>query len=65
MKIVHFISSVTYGGIEQHVHELSLDQKVNNEVIIICTHMIKPFFEKDFNVYALKNFSRNNIFYIF
>ena len=64
MKIVHFISSVTYGGIEQHVHELSLDQQVNNEVIIICTHTIKPFFEKDFNVYALKNFSRNNIFYI-
>jgi len=46
MKIVHFISSVTYGGIEQHVHELSLDQQVNNEVIIICTHTIKPFFEK-------------------
>lgn len=64
MKIIHFISSTTYGGIEQHVHELGMNQKKNNEVIIICTHIMKPFFENDFKVFSTKNFSRNNLFQI-
>ena len=36
MKIVHFINSESYGGIEQHVQELGNYQKNTHEVIIVC-----------------------------
>ena len=35
MKVVHFVLSDSFAGIEQHVDEL-LSQKLNNDSILIC-----------------------------
>lgn len=65
MKILHFVSSESYGGIEQHVKELSAFQKRTHEVIIICNEFLSQYFIDEFNVSIVKNFSRHNYFYLF
>ena len=65
MKILHFVSSESYGGIEQHVKELSAFQKSTHEVIIICNEFLSQYFVDEFNVSIVKNFSRHNYFYLF
>tara|TARA_B100000686_G_scaffold75783_2_gene81730 strand:- start:284 stop:1264 length:981 start_codon:yes stop_codon:yes gene_type:complete len=62
MKIIHFVSSFNFGGIEQHVYELATDQMENNEVIIICNDYLEPYYKDRFNVIKITNFSRRNIF---
>jgi glycosyltransferase involved in cell wall biosynthesis len=65
MKILHFVSSESYGGIEQHVKELSAFQKSTHEVIIICNEFLSQYFIDEFKVSIVKNFSRHNYFYLF
>ena len=65
MKIVHFINSESYGGIEQHVQELGTYQKNTHEVIIVCNKFLSKYFINDFKVSIVKNFSRHNYFYLF
>ena len=65
MKILHFISSESYGGIEQHVKELGAFQKSTHEVIIICNDFLSQYFIDEFKVSIVKNFSRHNYFYLF
>lgn len=65
MKILHFVSSESYGGIEQHVKELSAFQKTTHEVIIICNEFLSQYFVDEFRVSIVKNFSRHNYFYLF
>jgi glycosyltransferase involved in cell wall biosynthesis len=65
MKIIHFINSKSYGGIEQHVQELGTYQKNTHEVIIVCNEFLLQYFEDDFKVFIVKNFSRHNYFYLF
>jgi glycosyltransferase involved in cell wall biosynthesis len=65
MKILHFVSSESYGGIEQHVKELSAFQKSTHEVIIICNEFLSQYFINEFKVSIVKNFSRHNYFYLF
>ena len=65
MKIVHFINSESYGGIEQHVQELGAFQKNTHEVIIVCNKFLSKYFINDFKVSIVKNFSRHNYFYLF
>lgn len=62
MKIIHFVSSFNFGGIEQHIYELASDQIKNNEIIIICNDFLEPYYKNRFNVIKIKNFSRRNIF---
>ena len=62
MKIIHFVSSFNFGGIEQHIYELASDQIKNNEIIIICNDYLEPYYKNRFNVIKIKNFSRRNIF---
>ena len=44
MKIVHYVLSETFAGIEQHVEELSKTQTTNNEVTVICNPSISRYF---------------------
>jgi len=64
MKILHFINSESYGGIEQHVQELASYQKNNHEIVIVCNSYLLKYFNNDFNVSIVKNFSRHNYFYL-
>lgn len=65
MKIIHFVTSFNFGGIEQHVHELATEQLKDNKIIIICNDYLEPFYNEQFTVQKIKNFSRRNFFQIF
>lgn len=65
MKIVHFINSESYGGIEQHVQELGTYQKNTHEVTIVCNEFLSQYFVDNFKVSIVKSFSRHNYFYLF
>ena len=65
MKILHFIHSESYGGIEQHVKELGAFQRNSHEVVIICNEFLSQYFIDDFKISIVKNFSRHNYFYLF
>ena len=41
MKIIHYVLSDRYAGIEQHVNELAVEQSKSNEVLIITNAKIK------------------------
>ena len=58
-KIVHFVMSNSFAGIEQHVDEL-LTYSKNNEVLI-CTESIAKYFNEVINVVPIKDFGRNSI----
>lgn len=60
MKIVHFVTSLNFGGIEQHVHELATEQMKNNEIVIICNDYLEPYYKERFDVIKIKDFSRRN-----
>ena len=61
MKIVHYVLSETFAGIEQHVQELSMVQATNNEVTIICNPSISRYFSHA-TVIEVTNISRRSIF---
>jgi hypothetical protein len=64
MKIIHYVLSETFAGIEQHVEELSKIQAINNEVIVVCNPSISRYYSHA-RVEEVSNISRRSIFGIF
>ena len=59
MKIVHLVLSDVFAGIEQHVNELSLEQQLHEDVVIICNKEISKGFDLK-NVISINNFNRRS-----
>lgn len=64
MKIIHYVLSETFAGIEQHVEELSKIQAINNEVIVVCNPSISRYYSHA-RVEEVSNISRRSIYGIF
>ena len=62
MKIIHFVMSENYAGIEQHVFELASEQIKTHKVKILCNKWLKPFYSKNFEIIEIKKFNRRNFF---
>ena len=60
MKVVHFVLSDIFAGIEQHVDELLVNNLTDNP-ILICNESIAKDFDERINVYKIKNISRRSI----
>lgn len=60
MKIIHFVMSENYAGIEQHIFELATEQIKHHEVKIICNKWLKPFYSEKFEVIEITKFNRRN-----
>ena len=60
MKVVHFVLSDSFAGIEQHVDELLVNNLTDNP-ILICNESISKDFDERINVYKIKNISRRSI----
>ena len=68
MKIIHYVLSDRYAGIEQHVNELAVEQSKSNEVLIITNSKIKKYFDKNLKIIRSHNYSRrsfSSIFFLF
>ena len=61
MKIVHFVLSESFAGIEQHVDEV-LTNFSSHKLILICNESIASYFDKRINIYKVKNFGRRSFF---
>ena len=61
MKIVHFVLSDSFAGIEQHVDEV-LTNFSSHKLILICNESIASYFHKSINIYKVKNFGRRSFF---
>jgi len=61
MKIVHFVLSDSFAGIEQHVDEV-LTNFSSHKLILICNESIASYFDKRINIYKVKNFGRRSFF---
>ena len=61
MKIVHFVLSDSFAGIEQHVDEV-LTNFSSHKLILICNESIASYFDKSINIYKVKNFGRRSFF---
>ena len=61
MKIVHFVLSDSFAGIEQHVDEV-LTNFSSHKLILICNESIASYFDKSINIYKIKNFGRRSFF---
>ena len=61
MKIVHFVLSDSFAGIEQHVDEV-LTNFSSHKLILICNESIASYFDKGINIYKIKNFGRRSFF---
>jgi len=61
MKIVHYVLSATFAGIEQHVEELVRIQSKDNEIIVICNQSISQYYS-NIEVKVVKNISRRSVF---
>ena len=61
MKIVHFVLSDSFAGIEQHVDEV-LTNFSSHKLILICNESIASYFDKSINIYKVKNFGRRTFF---
>ena len=59
MKIVHLVLSDVFAGIEQHVNELSLEQQLHEDVVIVCNKEISKGFDLK-NVISINNFNRRS-----
>lgn len=71
MKVVHFVLSESFAGIEQHVDELishNINQssknnnKLSNKLILICNNSIAHYFNKNIEMYSIKNIGRRSIY---
>ena len=60
MKVVHFVLSDIFAGIEQHVDELLVNHLTDNP-ILICNESIAKDFDEMINVYKIKNISRRSL----
>lgn len=60
MKIIHFVMSQNYAGIEQHIFELASEQMKNNDIKIICNNFLTSFYKEKFEVIEINQFSRKN-----
>lgn len=61
MKIVHFVLSDSFAGIEQHVDEV-LTNFSSHKLILICNESIASYFDKSIDIYKVKNFGRRSFF---
>ena len=61
MKIVHFVLSDSFAGIEQHVDEV-LTNFSSHKLILICNESIASYFDKSINIYKIKNFLEEDLF---
>ena len=61
MKVVHFVLSEEFAGIEQHVDEL-LSNKLNKDPILICNNSIANNFDDSIFVYKIKNLGRRSLY---
>ena len=61
MKIVHFVLSDSFAGIEQHVDEV-LTNFSSHKLFLICNESIASYFDKSINIYKVKNFGRRSFF---
>ena len=61
MKIVHFVLSESFAGIEQHVDEV-LTNFSYHKLILICNESIASYFDKSIDIYKVKNFGRRSFF---
>jgi len=62
MKIIHYVLSDRYAGIEQHVNELAVEQSKSNEVLIITNSKIEKYFNKNLKIIRSRNYGRRNFF---
>ena len=60
MKIVHFVMSDTFAGIEQHVDELLSNNLLKNP-ILICNESIAHNFNESIKVFKIKNYGRRSL----
>ena len=59
MKVVHFVLSNSFAGIEQHVNELLTN--INNiDTILICNESIAKNFNSNISTITIKNFGRRS-----
>lgn len=65
MKIIHYVLSDRYAGMEQHVNELAAEQSISNEVILITNPQIKKFFNRNLKIIESRNYGRRNIHSMF
>ena len=61
MKVVHFVLSEEFAGIEQHVDEL-LSNKLNKDPILICNNSIANNFDDSIFIYKIKNLGRRSFY---
>ena len=60
MRVVHFVLSDSFAGIEQHVDDLLVNHLTENP-ILICNESIAKDFDEMINVYKIKNISRRSL----
>ena len=59
MKVVHFVLSNSFAGIEQHVNELLTN--INNvDTILVCNESIAKNFNSNISTITIKNFGRRS-----
>ena len=60
MKVVHFVLSNSFAGIEQHVNELLTN--INNvDIILVCNGSIAKNFNSNISTITIKNFGRRSL----
>ena len=59
MKVVHLVLSEDFAGIEQHVDELLMNN-LDIKPILICNESIADNFNKNINIYKIKNIGRRS-----
>ena len=60
MRICHFLSSDAFAGIEQYVDEISHEQSLNNQVIIITNRSILKKFNNKVSKISFSSLGRNS-----
>ncbi len=60
MRICHFLSSDAYAGIEQYVDEISKEQSINHQVIIITNKSILKKFNANVSKISFSSLGRNS-----
>ena len=60
MRICHFLSSDAYAGIEQYVDEISNEQSLNHQVIIITNKSILKKFNANVSKISFSSLGRNS-----
>ena len=60
MKVIHFVLSDSFAGIEQHVDELLSNNSIGDS-ILICNESISENFNNNITIYKIKNISRHSL----